>query len=84
MKHLAAYCLLVLGGNATPSEDDVAKLMKEVGVASDAENLKTMIKQIGDKSVQEHIVDGRTKMAAVAVASSAPAASAPAAAVEEE
>ena len=44
--------------------------MKEVGVASDAENLKTMIKQIGDKSVQEHIVDGRTKMAAVAVASS--------------
>ena len=44
--------------------------MKEVGVASDAENLKTMIKQIGDKSVHEHIAEGRTKMAAVAVASS--------------
>ena len=59
MSNLNSSCL---------AEDDVAKLMKEVGVASEAENLKTMIKQIGDKSVQEHIVDGRTKMAAVAVA----------------
>ena len=71
MKHLAAYCLLVLGGNATPSEDDVAKLMKEVGVAVDKDNLKTMIAQIGDKKVHEHIAEGRTKMASVSAAPAA-------------
>jgi len=32
MKHIAAYLMLVLGGNATPSADDVTKALESVGV----------------------------------------------------
>ena len=42
--------------------------MKEVGVSVDKDNLKTMISQIGDKKVHEHIAEGRTKLAAVSAA----------------
>merc|ERR1719327_286103 len=65
MKHLAAYCLLVLGGNASPSEDDVANLLKECGVSCDKDNLKTMIAQVSGASVQDHIAKGKKKMASV-------------------
>merc|ERR1719163_2285540 len=65
MRHLAAYCLLVLGGKPNPSADDVANLLKECGVSCDKDNLKTMIAQVGGASVQEHIAKGQTKMASV-------------------
>merc|ERR1719464_430265 len=83
MKHLAAYCLLVLGGNQSPSERDVAKLLKEVGVAADAEELATAVKKLSERSVPEHIAAGSKKMGAVgggSAAAAAPAGGAPAAA----
>ena len=56
MKHLAAYNLLVLAGNATPctyssrlvnnlrvAASDVESLMKAVGVSSDKDSLKRLI-----------------------------------------
>ena len=87
MKHLAAYCLLVLGGNASPSEDDVANLLKECGVTCDKDNCKTMIAQVGTASVPEHIAAGTKKMASVgggAPAAGGAAAGGAAAAAEPE
>lgn len=37
MKHVAAYALLVLGGNPVPEPDQVAALLKEAGVTADKE-----------------------------------------------
>merc|ERR1719273_244642 len=65
MKHLAAYCLLVLGGNAKPSEEDVAKLLKDVGVKSDPEALATCVKKLSEASIPAHIAKGSAKMGAV-------------------
>ena len=87
MKHLAAYCLLVLGGNASPSEEDVANLLKECGVTCDKDNCKTMIAQVGSASVPEHIKAGQAKMATVgggAAAGPAAAGGAAAAVAEAE
>ncbi len=33
MRHLAAYLLLVVGGNATPSAEDVTTLLSEYDLA---------------------------------------------------
>jgi len=61
MKYLAAYCLLVLGGKASPSESDVAKPLKDTGVEADTEELKVMLKRVTaeGKSIPELIADGR-------------------------
>ena len=39
MKHLAAYALLVLGGNENPSAADVEKVLKDSGVSADKEKI---------------------------------------------
>ena len=67
MKYLATYALLVLGGNANPSEDDMGTFLKEVGVAVDKERLATMITRINDsgKSITELIHEGEEKFAKI-------------------
>merc|ERR1712166_572767 len=62
MKHIAAYCLLVLGGNKAPTADDVSKLLKDCGATADAENLKTFMAGIGEKSCSELIAEGSKRM----------------------
>ncbi len=72
--------------------DDVAKLLKDVGVQSNKEDLDTMIKAIGGKKLHELVQSGSKKLASLpsggaAVASSvaAPAGgAAPAKAAEKE
>ena len=55
MKHLAAYILLVLGGNLTPSAQDVKNLLKEVGSESDDAQLEILIKSLQGKQLHEII-----------------------------
>merc|ERR1719253_612890 len=62
MKHIAAYCLLVLGGNASPTGADIEKLLKECGASADKENLATFIAAVGDKTCAELIAEGSKKM----------------------
>merc|ERR1711966_91936 len=62
MKHIAAYCLLVLGGNASPTGADIEKLLKERGASADKENLATFIAAVGDKTCAELIAEGSKKM----------------------
>ena len=72
--------------------DDVAKLLKEVGVQSSKEDLETMIKAVGGKKLHDLVKDGSKRLASVpsagvavaAPAGGAPAAGAPAAAAKKE
>ncbi|OJA10676.1 hypothetical protein AZE42_01043 [Rhizopogon vesiculosus] len=89
MRHIAAYLLLQIGGNASPSADDVQKVLNAVGIESDEDRLEKLISELDGKDVNALIAEGSAKLSSVpsggAVAASAPAAggAAPAAAAEE-
>jgi len=53
MKHLAAYLLLSLGGNSSPSEKDIKTLLESVGIDADEERLSSLIKELKGKDLQE-------------------------------
>lgn len=83
MKHIAAFALLVLGGNATPSAADVEKLLKDSGVNADKEKIDTMIKAFDGKNFHELVQSGLAKMATVGGGGGAAAGAAGPAAVAE-
>merc|ERR1740123_98641 len=87
MKHLAAYCLLVLGGKASPSKGDVQALLKASGVSADDAQLDIMMKRLEGKSIPELIAEGSGKLASMPSGGrggAAPAGGAAAAAPVEE
>jgi hypothetical protein len=53
MKHLAAYLLLSLGGNSSPSEKDIKTVLESVGIEADDERLSTLISELKGKDLQE-------------------------------
>ena len=55
MKHLAAYLLLTLGGNTSPSADDVKGVLSSVGIDADEERLDKLIAELKGKDLQEVI-----------------------------
>ena len=55
MKHLAAYLLLTLGGNASPSAEDVKGVLASVGIDADEERLDTLIAELKGKDLQQVI-----------------------------
>ncbi len=46
MRHLAAYLLLVVGGNASPSAADVTALLGKANIAVDEERLNSLIAEL--------------------------------------
>ncbi|XP_047973919.1 60S acidic ribosomal protein P2A-like [Salvia hispanica] len=89
MKIVAAYLLAVLGGNASPSAEDISNILASVGAECDQERVQLLLSQVAGKDMTELIAAGREKLStvpsgggAVAVAVAAPAAGAPAAAAE--
>ena len=86
MRHIAAYALLVLGGNENPTAADVEKLLKEAGVKADSEKIEAMLSKFAGKNFHEHVEGGLEQMkkmggSAPAAAAGGAAAAAP---VEEE
>ncbi|MCJ1278571.1 60S acidic ribosomal protein P2 [Puttea exsequens] len=65
MKHLAAYLLLGLGGNTSPSADDIKGVLSSVGIDADEERLEMLLKDLEGKDLQELIQQGATKLASV-------------------
>jgi large subunit ribosomal protein LP2 len=65
MKHIAAYLLLALGGNESPSAADVKSVLESVGIEADDERLNTLISELKDKDINEIIAQGTTKLASV-------------------
>lgn len=53
MKHLAAYLLLTLGGNASPSAADIKAVLESVGIEADDSRLENLISELKGKDIQE-------------------------------
>ncbi|EPT00696.1 hypothetical protein FOMPIDRAFT_113951 [Fomitopsis schrenkii] len=89
MRHVAAYLLLQIGGNTSPSAADVKKVLGAVGVEADDERLEKLISELEGKDINQLIAEGSSKLAsvpsggAVAASGGAAAASGGAAAAEE-
>ncbi|CAN0372531.1 unnamed protein product [Laminaria digitata] len=49
MRHLATYMLLVLGGNAAPSKEDVTTALAAVGVDADEARLDQLVADMAGK-----------------------------------
>ncbi|XP_020283579.1 60S acidic ribosomal protein P2 [Pseudomyrmex gracilis] len=88
MRYVAAYMLAVLGGKASPGQNDIEKILSSVGIETDTEKLKKVISELNGKSIDELISKGREKLSSIpvggAAAASAPAAPAAAAPAEEK
>lgn len=50
---LAAYLLLGLGGNDSPSAKDITELLQSVGVDPDTERLEKLISELKGKDINE-------------------------------
>ncbi|OBA20623.1 ribosomal protein 60S [Metschnikowia bicuspidata var. bicuspidata NRRL YB-4993] len=87
MKYLAAYLLLVQGGNTAPSAADISSLLSSVGVESEESRISSLLSELEGKSIEELVAEGNTKLASVpsggAAASSGSAAAAGGAAAGE-
>jgi len=53
MKHLAAYLLLTIGGNTSPSAKDVKTVLESVGIEADEERLTSLISELKGKDLNE-------------------------------
>jgi len=94
MRHLAAYLLLVSGGNTQPTAEDITTLLSQAVIDADADRLTQLLTDLEGKDVTELYALGREKLvssgAGGAAAAAAPAAAAggaaaaPAAAKEAE
>jgi large subunit ribosomal protein LP2 len=75
MKVVAAYLLATLGGNQSPSADDIKNILKSVGASADDERITALLGELKGKSVQQVIEAGKTKLSSVPTggASSGPA-----------
>ncbi|KAK4218790.1 ribosomal protein 60S [Rhypophila sp. PSN 637] len=65
MKHLAAYLLLGLGGNTSPSASDVKKVLESVGIEADDDRLEKLVSELEGKDMNELIAEGSSKLASV-------------------
>ncbi|KAH6878925.1 60S acidic ribosomal protein P2 [Alternaria rosae] len=65
MKHLAAYLLLGLGGNTSPSAADVKAVLESVGIEADSDRLDKLISELEGKDINELIQSGSEKLASV-------------------
>ena len=59
MRHLAAYLLLVAGGNATPSAADVTSLLAKSNIEVDTERLNQLMGELEGKDINEIIAAGK-------------------------
>ena len=63
MKHIAAFALLVLGGNEHPTAADVEKALKDAGAKADSDKVAKMIAAFEGKNFNELVASGLAKMA---------------------
>ncbi|CCC67745.1 hypothetical protein NCAS_0A11870 [Naumovozyma castellii] len=66
MKYLAAYLLLVQGGNAAPSAADIKSVIDSVGLEVDETRINSLLSSLeGKGSLDEIIAAGAQKFASV-------------------
>merc|ERR1712000_739412 len=64
-KNVAAYLLCVLGGNKSPSEADVKKVLEAASANVDAEAITKVVSELNGKSVYDVMDQGAEKLTAV-------------------
>ena len=74
MKYLAAFLLASLGGNKTPTEADLKKILASVGAEVDEAKLAAAISELSGKNLNDLIEEGTEKLASVPSGGAAPAA----------
>ncbi|CAD8132058.1 unnamed protein product [Paramecium pentaurelia] len=79
MKYVAAYALLVLGGNNQPTEAQVTQLLKEAGVEPVAADVQLVVDALKGKSLADVIKEGSKQLTSLSVGGGASQSSAPAA-----
>lgn len=62
MKHLAAYLLLKLGGNDSPSADEVKTALSSVGVEVDSASLTKLMGELEGKDLDEILETGKAML----------------------
>ncbi|GMM58759.1 hypothetical protein DAKH74_053760 [Maudiozyma humilis] len=81
MKYLAAYLLLIQGGNAAPSAADIKTVIESVGIEADESRINELLSSLeGKGSLDEIIAAGSAKFASAPAAGAAAAGGASAAA----
>ncbi|KAH9066778.1 hypothetical protein EDB87DRAFT_1672030 [Lactarius vividus] len=91
MRYIAAYLLLKIAGNDSPTAADITKVIKSVGIEVDKERVSSLLSELDGKDVNALIAEGSSKLAsvpsgggAVAAASTSGGGAAPAAAEAKE
>ncbi|GMI95348.1 Ribosomal protein P2D [Hibiscus trionum] len=77
MKVVAAFLLAVLGGNTSPSADDLKDILGSVGADADDDRIKLLLSEVKGKDITELIASGREKLASVPSGGGAVAVAAP-------
>nr|P41099.1 RecName: Full=Large ribosomal subunit protein P2; AltName: Full=60S acidic ribosomal protein P2 [Parthenium argentatum]CAA55047.1 60s acidic ribosomal protein P2 [Parthenium argentatum] len=91
MKVIAAFLLALLGGNTSPTDEDLKSILASVGADADDDKIELLLSQVKGKDITELIASGRERLAsvpsgggvAVAAAAGGGGGDAPAAAAEE-
>merc|ERR1712228_1010643 len=65
MRYVAAYLLAALGGNESPSINDLKTILESVGVGYDEERASLVVNQCDGKSIADLIAAGSAKMASM-------------------
>ncbi|CAI5718662.1 unnamed protein product [Peronospora destructor] len=80
MRYIAAYLLAVLGGQPSPTENDVVKILQASGVETDKKRVAAILQAMEGKNMDEVIAAGSKKLASFGSSGAAPAAATGAAA----
>ncbi|XP_043705588.1 60S acidic ribosomal protein P2-like isoform X1 [Telopea speciosissima] len=65
MKVIAAYLLAVLGGNTSPSADDLKYILGSVGADLEDDRIELLLSEVRGKDITKLIASGREKLASV-------------------
>ncbi|XP_065869377.1 large ribosomal subunit protein P2A-like [Euphorbia lathyris] len=65
MKVVAAYLLAVLGGNTSPSAENLKDILGSVGCDADEDKIELLLSQVKGKDITELVAAGREKLASV-------------------
>merc|ERR1719370_968553 len=84
MRYVAAYLLAALGGNESPSADDIKTILSSVGIDADDERLGKVVSELAGKSIADVIAAGNEKLASVPSGGGAAAAGGAAEEAKEE
>eukprot|EP01031_Cornospumella_fuschlensis_P028337 gene28337-34213_t len=62
MRHLAAYLMLLIGGNASPSAEDINTLLAAAGIDGDNDRLTQLMADLEGKNIEELVALGKEKL----------------------